>query len=68
MLGTPEYMAPEMAQGQTVDYPARRYLRDWRCPFPNAQRVCPFHWRYPYAVMIKHVQEPLPLLQPNKIR
>jgi len=61
MLGTPEYMAPEMAQGQTVDYRADIYELGVVL-FQMLSGYVPFTGDTPYAVMIKHVQEPLPLL------
>ena len=61
MLGTPEYMAPEMAQGQTVDYRADIYELGIVL-FQMLSGYVPFTGNTPYAVMIKHVQEPLPLL------
>jgi serine/threonine protein kinase len=61
MLGTPEYMAPEMAQGQTVDYRADIYELGIVL-FQMLSGHVPFTGNTPYAVMIKHVQEPLQLL------
>src|SRR6266849_5083095 len=61
MLGTPEYMAPEMAQGQTVDYRADIYELGVVL-FQILSGYVPFTGDTPYAVIIKHVQEPLPLL------
>lgn len=61
ILGTPEYMAPEMARGQTVDYRADMY----ELGIVLFEMLCghvPFTGNTPYAVIIKHVQEPLPLL------
>jgi serine/threonine protein kinase len=61
MLGTPEYMAPEMAQGQTVDYRADIYELGIVL-FQMLSGHVPFTGNTPYAVMIRHVQEPLQLL------
>ncbi len=61
MLGTPEYMAPEMVQGDTVDYRADSY----ELGIVLFEMLCghvPFTGNTSYAVMIKHIQEPLPLL------
>src|SRR5262249_34987525 len=61
MLGTPEYMAPEMARGQTVDYRADIY----ELGIVLFEMLCghvPFTANTSYAVIIKHVQDPLPLL------
>jgi serine/threonine-protein kinase PpkA len=60
MLGTPSYMAPEQAQG-TVLGPACDYyalavmLYRWLCG------KVPFDADTPLAVMMKHVQAPVPL-------
>ena len=61
MLGTPEYMAPEMAQGQTVDYRADIYELGIVL-FQMLSGHVPFTGNTPYAVMIRHIQEPLQLL------
>ena len=61
MLGTPEYMAPEMARGQTADYRADIYELGIVL-FEMLSGHVPFAGNTFYAVMIKHVQEPLPLL------
>src|SRR5690242_13701197 len=61
MLGTPEYMAPEMARGQSVDYRADIY----ELGIVLFEMLCghvPFTGDTSYAVIIKHVQDPLPLL------
>jgi serine/threonine-protein kinase len=61
VLGTPEYMAPEMARGQTADYRADIY----ELGILLFEMLCghvPFTGNTFYAVMIKHIQEPLPLL------
>ncbi|HEY4032998.1 MAG TPA: serine/threonine-protein kinase, partial [Ktedonobacteraceae bacterium] len=61
VLGTPEYMAPEMARGQTVDYRADIY----ELGIVLFEMLCghvPFTGNTSYAVIIKHVQDPLPLL------
>lgn len=60
-LGTPEYMAPEMVRGQTADYRADIY----ELGIVLFEMLCghvPFTGNTFYAVMIKHIQEPLPLL------
>jgi serine/threonine protein kinase len=62
MLGTPEYMAPEMAQGQTVDYRADIYELGIVL-FEMLSGHVPFTGNTSYAVIIKHIQEPLPLLR-----
>jgi hypothetical protein len=54
-------MAPEMAQGQTVDYRADVYELGIVL-FQMLSGHVPFTGNTPYAVMIRHVQEPLQLL------
>lgn len=61
MLGTPEYMAPEMARGQTVDYRADIYELGIVL-FEMLSGHVPFTGNTSYSVIIKHVQESLPLL------
>jgi serine/threonine protein kinase len=61
MLGTPEYMAPEMAQGQTVDYRADIYELGIVL-FEMLSGHVPFTGNTSYAVIIKHIQDSLPLL------
>lgn len=61
LLGTPEYMAPEMAQGQSVDYHADIYELGIVLFQLMSGRV-PFTGNTLYAVMVKHIQESLPLL------
>src|SRR5690348_3812069 len=59
MLGTPEYMAPEMVQGDTVDYRADIY----ELGIVLFEMLCghgPFTRNTSYAVMINHIQVPLP--------
>jgi len=61
LLGTPEYMAPEMASGESVDYRADIY----ELGIVLFQMLCgqvPFQGSTPYAVVVKHLQEPLPSL------
>jgi serine/threonine protein kinase len=61
LLGTPEYMAPEMARGEQVDYRADIYELGVVLYQMISGRV-PFSGGTPYAVVAKHVQDPLPLL------
>ena len=62
VLGTPEYMAPEMARGEQIDYRADIYELGVVLYQMLAGSV-PFSGATPYAVFYKHVQETLPLLQ-----
>lgn len=61
VLGTPEYMAPEMANGSAVDYRADIYELGVVLYQMLSGRV-PFTGTTPYAVVIKQMQEPLPSL------
>jgi serine/threonine protein kinase len=63
MIGTPEYMAPEMARGETIDYRADIYELGIVL-FQLLSGHAPFTGNTPYAVAIKHLQDPLPLLHP----
>jgi serine/threonine-protein kinase len=63
VLGTPEYMAPEMARGESIDYRADIYELGIVL-FQLLSGHAPFTGNTPYAVAIKHIQEPLPLLHP----
>lgn len=61
LLGTPEYMAPEMATGEPIDYRADIYELGIVL-FQMITGQVPFKGDTPYAVAIKHVQEPPPAL------
>ncbi len=62
LLGTPEYMAPEMARGEPIDYRADIYELGVVL-FQMLTGHVPFTGGTPYAVVYKHVQETLPLLR-----
>jgi len=61
LLGTPEYMAPEMARGEPIDYRADIYELGIVL-YQMLSGHVPFSGSSPYAVVAKHVQDPLPLL------
>jgi serine/threonine protein kinase len=61
LLGTPEYMAPEMALGESVDYRADIYELGVVL-FQMLSGHVPFTGNTPYAVAVRHAHEPLPLL------
>jgi serine/threonine protein kinase len=63
MIGTPEYMAPEMARGEVIDYRADIYELGIVL-FQLLSGHAPFTGNTPYAVAVKHLQDPLPLLHP----
>jgi serine/threonine-protein kinase len=65
LLGTPDYMAPEMVRGESVDYRADIYELGVVLFQMLSGRV-PFTGTTPYATLIRHVQEPLPLLHQLK--
>ena len=58
--GTPQYMAPEQAMGQPVDHRVDIYALGIVAYEMLMGRV-PFAADTPVAVLIKHVQEPMPL-------
>lgn len=62
IVGTPDYMAPEMASGEPVDARADIYELGVVLFQMLTGRV-PFSGTTPYAIVIKHLQEPLPHLQ-----
>ncbi|GAC1480330.1 MAG: hypothetical protein NVS2B12_35380 [Ktedonobacteraceae bacterium] len=62
LLGTPEYMAPEMARGEQIDYRADIYELGIVL-FQMLTGHVPFTGGTPYAVVYKHVQETIPLLR-----
>ncbi len=59
MLGTPSYISPEQARGDTVDGRADQYSLGIIL-FELATGVLPFDAETPMAVIIKHIQEPVP--------
>ncbi len=62
VLGTPEYMAPEMARGEPVDYRVDIYELGIVL-FQMLSGHVPFTGSSPIAVAAKHIQQPMPLLQ-----
>ena len=61
LLGTPEYMAPEMARGEPIDARADIYELGIVL-FQMLSGHVPFKGNTPLAVVVKHLEEPLPLL------
>ncbi len=61
ILGTPEYMAPEMARGEPIDYRVDIYELGVVL-FQMLSGRLPFTGSTPLVVVAKHIQEPLPLL------
>ena len=61
LLGTPEYMAPEMLLGERIDQRADIYELGIIL-FQMLSGQVPFKGDTPYAVILKQVQEPPPLL------
>lgn len=61
ILGTPEYMAPEMARGEPIDYRIDIYELGIVL-FQMLSGHVPFTGSTPLVVVTKHVQEPVPLL------
>lgn len=60
VLGTPAYMAPEQAKGEEVGAAADIYALGVMA-FRWLTGILPFDGDTPYAIMFKHVQEPIPL-------
>lgn len=61
LLGTPEYMAPEMARGEPVDH----YTDIYELGIVLYQLLSgelPFVGEMPYAILLQHMEEPVPLL------
>ncbi len=62
VLGTPEYMAPEMARGEPIDYRVDIYELGIVL-FQMISGHVPFTGSTPIAVAAKHIQEQMPFLQ-----
>jgi|GEM_PF-1517290 serine/threonine protein kinase len=61
LLGTPEYMAPEMARGEAVDYTTDIYELGIVL-YQLLSGDIPFKGETPYTVLLKHLEECVPLL------
>ncbi|HXK12298.1 MAG TPA: protein kinase [Vicinamibacteria bacterium] len=66
VTGTPEYMAPEQAQGRAVDARADIYSLGVLAYRMLTGRL-PFEADTPLAVAMKHVMDPLPLPTPDEV-
>ena len=66
ITGTPQYMAPEQATGLKIGPPADVYALGIVAYEMFTGRV-PFAADTPVAVLMKHVQEPLPLPSPDVV-
>ena len=62
IIGTPEYMAPEMASGERIDYRADIYELGIIL-FQMLSGQVPFTGTPPLSVVMKQIQEPLPPLR-----
>jgi serine/threonine protein kinase len=60
-LGTPEYMAPEMVQGEAIDHRVDIYALGIIL-FQMLSGQVPFKGNTPLAVAARHIQDPPPLL------
>jgi serine/threonine protein kinase len=65
LLGTPDYMAPEMATGESVDYRADIYELGIVI-FTLLSGHVPFNGPTPIAALTRRLREPLPLLHDLK--
>ena len=64
-MGTPDYMAPEQGMGKTVDHRADIYaLGVVFFELVTGQR--PFHADTPLAILLRHINDPLP--RPRQIK
>jgi serine/threonine-protein kinase len=66
ITGTPQYMAPEQATGQTVDKRVDIYALAVVAYEMLTGRV-PFSADTPVAVLMKHVSEPMPIPPPSAV-
>ena len=62
LLGTPEYMAPEMLNGEPIDHRTDIYALGIVL-FQMLSGQVPFKGNTPFAVATKHLQEPPPSLR-----
>ncbi|MFQ5923218.1 MAG: serine/threonine protein kinase [Anaerolineales bacterium] len=60
LIGTPAYISPEQARGETVDHRSDQYSLGVIL-FQLATGSLPFEAETPMAVLIKHINEPMPL-------
>jgi serine/threonine protein kinase len=63
-IGTPEYMSPEQGQGQTLDGRTDEYALAVTA-YEMLTGTLPYTADTPFAVVLKHVRDPLPL--PSKM-
>jgi serine/threonine-protein kinase len=64
VAGTPQYMAPEQGLGKTVDHRSDIYSLGI-VAFEMLTGAVPFTADSPVAVLLKHVNEPLPVVAPE---
>jgi serine/threonine-protein kinase len=67
VLGTPEYMSPEYARGEPVDFRSDIYSLGVLA-FELFTGEVPFRGETPVATILKHLQEPPPLAGPRAER
>jgi serine/threonine protein kinase len=66
LLGTPDYMSPEMVRGERVDHRSDIYQLGIVL-FQMLSGDVPFKDDNPYAVLLKRLQEPVPLLHSTNL-
>jgi serine/threonine protein kinase len=62
VFGTPEYMAPEQAQGQAVKGPATDIYSLGVVAYEMLSGEPPFQGETPFSIVLKHIKNPPPLL------
>jgi serine/threonine-protein kinase len=66
IIGTPQYMAPEQARGETVDHRADIYALGIVAYEVFTRRV-PFTADTPAAILVKHILEAVPTPSPSEV-
>lgn len=67
VFGTPEYMAPEQAQGETPPSPPADLYSLGAVTYEMIGGEPPFSGSTPFSLVIKHIKEPPPPLLPRRL-